>query len=85
MEILFCLLLLSVIAYVYKKVENPYVKYLLLVLAVPIFGYVFLYWLLAMRSPLASALPCILVFGFVIFKAIQWQRQKSKRKSEESD
>ena len=29
--------------------------------------------------------PCILAFGYVIFKAIQWQRNKSKNKSEEDD
>ena len=84
-QFVFCLVALCIIAYVHKKIENPYVKFLLMVLAAPLLGYVFLYWLLATDSPLASALPCILVIGFIIFKAVQWQRQKSKSKAEDSD
>ena len=88
MWIVFCLLaLLMVIAYVYKKVKNPYVKVLLILLAIPVGSYAFLYYFFwgMTNSTIASALPCILLFGFVIFKAVQWQRQKSKSKAEDSD
>ena len=89
MEILFCLLLLSVIAYVYKKVENPYVKILLIVSAIPVTAYALLFYIVwgmgRRNSDIAASLPCILLIGFLLFKAVQWQRQKSKRKSDDSD
>lgn len=81
------LLALWAIVYVYKRIENPYVKYLLLVLSVCVGAYAFLWnitWAMS-GSSIAAGFPCILVFGYIIFKAVQWQIQKSKRKSEESD
>ncbi len=81
------LLVIAAIVYVYKRIENPYGKGLLRVLAICTVGYAFLWgglWAMG-GSPLASGFPCILAFGYVIFKAIQWQRNKSKNKSEEDD
>ena len=81
------LLALWAIVYLYKKIENPYVKFLLLVLSVIVGAYAFMwcgFWATS-GSPLAAGFPCILVFGYIIFKAIQWQRQKSKNKGEDSD
>lgn len=79
--------LLFMIGYVYKKVENPYMKVLLILLAIPVGSYAFLYYFFwgMKNSTIASALPCILLFGYIIFKAVQWHRQKSKNKSEEAD
>ncbi len=81
------LLALWAIVYVYKRIENPYGKGLLRVLALVVIAYAFLWnitWAMS-GSSIAAGFPCILVFGFAIFKAVQWQIQKSKRKSEESD
>ena len=81
----FCLVLFPVLVYAYKKVENPYVKSLLLMAAVPTFGVLFFFYLFAFDSPITPAIPSILVISYAIFKAVQWQRQKSKRKSEEEE
>ena len=81
------LLLIAAIVYVYKRIENPYGKGLLRVLAICTVVYAFLLgglWAMS-GSSIAAGFPCILVFGFAIFKAIQWQLKKSKNKSEEAD
>lgn len=81
------LLVIAAIVYVYKRIENPYGKGLLRVLALVVIAYAFLWnmaWAMS-GSSIAAGFPCILVFGFAIFKAVQWQIQKSKRKTEESD
>ena len=81
------LLALWAIVYVYKRIENPYGKRLLGLLAVFVGVYAFMWcgFGATSGSPLAAGFPCILVFGFAIFKAVQWQIQKSKRKSEEEE
>lgn len=81
------LLVIAAIVYVYKRIENPYGKGLLRILALVVIAYAFL-WNMAWAmggSPIAAGFPCILAFGYIIFKAIQWQRNKSKNKSEEDD
>ena len=61
------------------KIENPYLRVLLIALIVPIVGYCMA--LAATGSPIAAVIPFFII-AFFVYKAVQWQRHKSKNKSD---
>lgn len=60
------------------KIQNPWLKLLLIIIAVPVLAYAFIWYIVLCMSgnPILTGLPMFLVLGFIIYKAIRWKKPK---------
>lgn len=63
------------------KIENPYLRFIVFVIMCFVVGWAFFFLMVLSGSgnSIIVASPVLIFFGWVVYKAIRWKKNKNKK------